>query len=60
MSASRSETLYESEVGQHALTRQRREAELRFPCCGERRLEGHHVLCANYVEPKPPDQPALF
>ena len=60
MTASKAETLYEEEVGVKALTRQQREAEHRYVCCGERKLNGHHVLCPNYVEPVADEQPALF
>lgn len=60
MTASKAEALYEEVLGPHALDRQRKEAEVRFPCCGERRLDGHHLLCEKYVAPVAVDHPALF
>lgn len=55
-----SERLYEWNRGGRALQRQLREGEQRFPCCGERRTDGHHPLCKNYVMPEVEQQETLF
>lgn len=61
--AQRQARMYEEAVSRDALERQKWLSVDRYPCCGERFADGHHLACSKRPEDAPvsvhPDQGAL-